>query len=207
MRHQPRGTRGQADLIFSHPDDAVRECHRANLLRDGTPSRSIAAHGRHYEWLCPRCHRHKTVEVYNSREKERTLRCAHCMFPRPWKDAYVLGGHTQGGRGGSPPRAMIVNGDLAPVKEILEEMLETPDLTPGFGRIYQAWVESGRSQEEIAYMATQVWVERRGWSENDVRRAVRCCRAWLRRRLEAKRIFRPVAANTRRGACPSESSM
>lgn len=183
-------------MSFSHPDQAVRDWHRADEASRAA-TRSIAAHGRDYDFFCPRCRRHKTVSRYSSDERAMVLRCARCGLPRPWKDSYVLGGHAHSGRGGLPPRAMLIAGDMALVKKILEELELTPYLPPGCGRIYMAYVVSGRSEAWVAIDSSQKQVEGRSWSIADVRRAIRVSRSWLVKRLKHKGLFRPARVQTR----------
>ena len=81
-------------MKFMTPDHALRECFVAEEAAF-SPSRSIAMHGRDYDWLCPnpKCRKHKTVEAWCKDSKNVVLRCAHCGKGRPWKDASVLPGH------------------------------------------------------------------------------------------------------------------
>ena len=175
-------------MRFSDPDEAILECHRTREA-SASPSRSIAAHGRHYDFLCPKCRRHAMEEAWSSDHKSRIMRCAHCMTPRPWSDAYVLSAHVASGKGGSPPGSLLRAGDFALVGGIVDRMARTPDLPPGAADIYQGWLMSGLSQAVIAMKASEKQVAQRAWTESDVKRVVRHCRRWLQAELEAAGLF------------------
>lgn len=201
-------------MIFSSPDEAIRAYARG-IDRSKTVARSVVAHGREYD---PRCankacrkararRRARTkaagekppedwVDVYSSKDATIVMKCAYCLQPRRWKDAYILGGGG-GGKKGRAPSGMIRAGDLAPLSQVIEDMADAPAVGLDRALVYVRYAVWGKSLDMTAHEATQDQVGGRGWSKDDVARCVRIGRAYMRRHLEARGLLREQTARIR----------
>lgn len=118
-------------------------------------------------------------------------RCAYCGELRSWVDSYVMGGHVGAGKVGKPPASMVRVGDLAPIGRLLDAMASERELGFGRARVFVHYVTTGRSADSVALEVSDAGVGGRHWSSDDVRRAVRQCRAWMERRLQAAGLLLP----------------